>query len=179
MADPLRFDGRVVLVAGDTGAIADRFREAGAEVVDAIDALDRRLDAVVSHAGPPPDGNGSEAIERNLLGPIELAQQAYALMQNQPDGGAIVFVLGLSALRPSPEAPAYGAAEAGLVNLVTTLALEWGPDVRVNCVSASSAEDAADACLFLASAGATHVNGTTLVVDDGGEPPPYLAAASG
>ena len=40
----------------------------------------------------------------------------------------------VSGARPSPGTAAYGAAKAGLHHLVTSLAIEWGPAVRINCV---------------------------------------------
>jgi NAD(P)-dependent dehydrogenase (short-subunit alcohol dehydrogenase family) len=129
-------------------------------------------------------------------------------MQQQAGGGAIVNIASVSGLRPSPTAAAYGAAKAGLINLTQTLAVEWGPKVRVNCVSAGlirteqahlfygdddgiaavgrtvplgrmgEADDVADACLFFASPLARYVSGANLVVHGGGERPAFLDAAN-
>ena len=57
-------------------------------------------------------------------------------MQEQDDGGSIVNIASVSGIRPSPNAAAYGAAKAGLLNLTQTLAVEWAPKVRVNAVTA-------------------------------------------
>jgi NAD(P)-dependent dehydrogenase (short-subunit alcohol dehydrogenase family) len=253
VAGPLDLPGKVVIVTGGTRGvgrgIAERFLEAGAEVVVcgrekperlpehagrrahfvAADvrehtqslavvsfAVERfgRLDVLVNNAGgsPPADAataspRFSEAILRlNLLAPLQCAQQANAVMQNQPEGGAIVNVASVSGLRPSPGTAAYGAAKAGLLSLTQTLAVEWAPRVRVNAVTAGMIEtelahlfygegatrarvaatvplgrlgtprDVADACLFLASPLAAYVTGASLLVHGGGERPAFLGA---
>ena len=51
------------------------------------------------------------------------------------EGGSMVFVGSVSGLRSSPNHAVYGAAKAGLGNLVATAALELGPDIRVNVVA--------------------------------------------
>jgi NAD(P)-dependent dehydrogenase (short-subunit alcohol dehydrogenase family) len=148
-------------------------------------------------------------VRLNLLAPLHVAQRANAVMQEQSDGGAIVNIGSVSGIRPSPNSAAYGAAKAGLVNLTQTLAMEWAPKVRVNMVTGglirteqaelfygdeeaqarvaatvpmqrlATPRDIADACAYLASPLASYVTGANLAVHGGGEPPPYLGAASG
>jgi NAD(P)-dependent dehydrogenase (short-subunit alcohol dehydrogenase family) len=144
----------------------------------------------------------------NLLAPFYVAQAANRVMQVQDEGGAIINIGSLSGHRPSPGTAAYGAAKAGLANLTTSLAMEWAPKVRVNTVTvgylateqsglhfgdeaaiAAVADtvpmsrlvepaDVAHACLFLASPEATFITGADIAVHGGGEPPPFLAAAT-
>lgn len=173
-----------------------------------------RIDVAISNAGGAPEAAASAAsprfhakiIELNLVAPLHVAQSANAVMQAQDGGGTIIMIGSVSGSRPSPGTAAYGAAKAGLHHLVTSLAIEWAPKVRVNCVapgfvateSAAShyggaesvaavgktvplqrmgtPEDVAGACLFLASPQAAYVSGATLVVHGGGEPPGFLAA---
>lgn len=184
-------------------------------LVGEIVAAHHRLDVVVNNAGgaPPADAATSSPrfstaiISLNLLAPFHVAQRANAVMQGQAHGGSIVNIASVSALRPSPGSAAYGAAKAGLVNLTQSLAVEWAPKVRVNCVSAGlirteqsglhygddaaiaavaatvplgrlgEPADVADACLFLASPMASYVSGANLVVHGGGERPAFLEAA--
>jgi len=101
------------------------------------------LDIVIHNAGGSPFALAAEASPRlmesvirlNLVAPLQLAQRANALMQKQAGGGVQLFIGSVSALRPSPGTAAYGAAKAGILNAVRTLAVEWAPRVRVAAVS--------------------------------------------
>jgi len=173
------------------------------------------VDVVVCNAGGSPPASAAAAsprfhakiIELNLIGPLHVAQAANEVMQGQPEGGSVIMIGSVSGTRPSPGTAAYGAAKAGLHHLVTSLAIEWAPKVRVNTVvpgfvaTESSAahygdaagvaavaatvplrrmatpDDAAEACLFLASPRASYVSGTCLTLHGGGESPAFLAAA--
>lgn len=174
-----------------------------------------RLDVVVNNAGGAPAAEAATAsprfstriVQLNLLAPLFVAQAANRVMQAQPDGGSIVNIASVSALRPSPGTAAYGAAKAGLVNLTQSLAVEWAPRVRVNAVSAGmilteqadlhygdgeavarvaatvplgrlgTPSDVGAACVFLASSRASYVSGANLVLHGGGEAPAFLTAA--
>ena len=191
-----------------------------AEQVDALVAMtvDRfgRLDVLINNAGGSPPADAATASPRfstaivtlNLLAPLFCAQRANAVMQTQDEGGCIVNIASVSGTRPSPGTAAYGAAKAGLINLTTSLAVEWAPKVRVNAVTAGlirteqaglhygdeegiarvsatvplgrmgEPSDVADACLYLASPLASYVSGANLVVHGGGERPAFLEAAN-
>jgi NAD(P)-dependent dehydrogenase (short-subunit alcohol dehydrogenase family) len=187
--------------------------QAAATVRHAID-LFQRLDVVVANAGGSPYADAAGAsprfhakvIELNLIAPLHIAQAANAVMRDQRGGGSITMIGSVSGTRPSPGTAAYGAAKAGLHHLVTSLAIEWGPAVRINCVVPgfvateavgeqygdartvaaitatvplrrfATPDDVAQACLFLASPAAGYVSGTCLTVHGGGEPPAFLSA---
>ncbi|OAJ53157.1 short chain dehydrogenase [Paraburkholderia ginsengiterrae] len=134
---------------------APRFIAADVRDIDAIDAMlaqieteAGRLDVVINNAGGAPFALAAEASPRfteavirlNLLAPLQLAQRANARMQRQPEGGVLLFTGSVSGLRPSPGTAAYGAAKAGLLNAVRSLAVEWAPKVRVCAVSPSLVE---------------------------------------
>ncbi len=207
---PERNGRRALFAAADVGDL---------EQIDSVVALaiERfgRLDVLVNNAGgaPPADAataspRFSEAILRlNLMAPLNFAQKANAVMQKQDEGGVILNIASVSALRPSPGAAAYGAAKAGLLSLTQTLAVEWAPKVRVNAVTAGmirteqshlhygdeegiravgatvplgrmgEPRDVGDVCLFLASSLASYVSGASILMHGGGEKPAYLGAA--
>ena len=198
------------------------FVEADVREIEAIDRVvtmtrERfgRLDVLVNNAGGTPSADAATASPRlsaaiislNLIAPLYFAQRVNGVMHRQREGGAIVNIASVSGTRPSPGTAAYGAAKAGLLNLTQTLAVEWGPKVRVNAVTVGmihteqsrthygdssraaavaatvplgrlgEREDVADACLFLASPLAAHISGASIVLHGGGERPAFLAAA--
>jgi len=175
-----------------------------------------RLDILVNNAGGAPYAEAATASPRfsesiitlNLIAPLNFSQVANRVMQQQQSGGSIINIASVSTIRPSPGTAAYGAAKAGLVNLGTSLAVEWAPRVRVNAVIAGLTEteqahlhygdkegiaavgatiplgrmavpsDIGQACLFLGSPMASYVSGTSFAVHGGGEKPAFLSAAN-
>lgn len=174
-----------------------------------------RLDVLVNNAGGSPAADAATASPRfhegvirlNLLSPFNLAQASNAQMQRQDAGGVIVFIGSISGLRPSPGTAAYGAAKAGVLSLVSSLAVEWAPKVRVVAVSPglvrteqsqlhygdeagiaavgatipagrmAEPRDIADAVYWVASPAAAYMSGTNLLLHGGGERPAFLGAA--
>ena len=224
IADRLAQAGATVVVCGrnEPAGGAHEFRACDVRdpeqvdaLVDAIAAGHGRLDLAVNNAGGSPSVDAAEASPRfseaivrlNLLAPLNVAQAANRVMQVQDGGGAIVNIASVSGLRPSPGTAAYGAAKAGLINLTQSLAVEWAPKVRVNCVSGGlvATEDSldhyggadglarvaatvpagrfgmpaeiADAVVFLASSLSSYMSGANVVVHGGGEWPAFLRAA--
>ena len=174
------------------------------------------LDVLVNNAGGAPYADAATASPRfsesiirlNLIAPLNFSQVANRVMQQQETGGSIINIASVSTLRPSPGTAAYGAAKAGLVNLGTSLAVEWAPKVRVNAIIVGLTQteqshlhygdeegikavgatiplgrmavprDIGDACLFLASPLSSYVSGTNFAVHGGGEKPAFLDAAN-
>jgi NAD(P)-dependent dehydrogenase (short-subunit alcohol dehydrogenase family) len=101
-----------------------------------------RIDMLVNNAGGSPPSKAEDASPRfseaiialNLLGPLHASHACYPIMAAQPEGGMIVNIASISGVRPSPGTAAYGAAKAGLLSLTETLAVEWGPKIRVNAL---------------------------------------------
>ena len=175
-----------------------------------------RLDVLINNAGGSPSAEAATASVRfaaaivmlNLQSAMMCSPHANKLMQEQDDGGVIINIGSVSGLRASPGTAAYGAAKAGLINLTQSLAVEWAPKVRVNCVSAGlidteqshihygddmgkarvagtipagrlgTPQDVGDACVFLASPLASYISGANLLVHGGGEKPAFLEAAA-
>jgi NAD(P)-dependent dehydrogenase (short-subunit alcohol dehydrogenase family) len=215
-----RRDAEAPVEAGGRRAIfveADlKQHDAIQRVVDATFARFGRIDVLVNNAGGAPAADAATVsprfsesiIQLNLVAALHFAQKANAVMQRQEQGGSIIQIASVSALRPSPGTAAYGAAKAGLLSLTQTLAVEWAPKVRVNAVTAGMIEtelahlhygdaasrarvaatvplgrlgtpgDVADACLFLASPLASYVSGANLLLHGGGERPAFLGAVT-
>lgn len=170
------------------------------------------IDVLVNNAGgaPPVDSATAPAkltnkiLDLNLNAPLILCSQVHPHMVDRPHGGSIVNIVSISSHRPTPHGVAYGAAKAGLMNATSSLAVEWGPEIRVNCVVSglvvtelsgdfygdealakkittaipagrfARAEEIAHGVLFLAARDSSYVSGAALEVYGGGEWPPTL-----
>lgn len=76
------------------------------------------------------------AIQMNLISPLWFAIRAYRQMATQDGVGCIVNISsGAGHPAGSPTLVSYGAAKSGLNQMTRSLAQEWGPKVRVNCVA--------------------------------------------
>ena len=76
------------------------------------------------------------AIQMNLISPLWFAIRAYRQMATQDGTGCIINISsGAGHPAGSPTLVSYGAAKSGLNHLTRSLAQEWGPKVRVNCIA--------------------------------------------
>lgn len=188
--------------------------DAAWKMIDDVVGKHGSIDVLINNAGGSPPAETTSSSPRfterivalNLLSSIYTAQRANHHMQ-QGNGGSIVNIGSVVALRPAPTVAAYGAAKAGLLNFTTTAGQEWAPKVRVNCVTAGAVRtenaemhygdadgiarveatipmqrmalpaDIGSACVFLSSSNATYITGANIVLHGGGDRPPFLDAA--
>ncbi|MDR3529464.1 MAG: SDR family oxidoreductase [Rhodopila sp.] len=137
-----------------------------------------------------------EQMRLNLRYFFLVAKEVAQSMIRRDQPGAIVGIASVDGQRASPMRGVYGAAKAGLISLVQTMAVEWAPHrIRVNAIApghivtprlydtpqrvdayAASlipmrarghTDDIGKAALFLASDMARYITGTTVDVDGG------------
>jgi NAD(P)-dependent dehydrogenase (short-subunit alcohol dehydrogenase family) len=75
-------------------------------------------------------------LSRNLTQHLFVCRAAAHVMIDQGTGGSMAVVSSVSGLYGAPNHAAYGAAKAGLMDLVRTMSQEWaGYNIRVNAVA--------------------------------------------
>ena len=193
-------------------------RDPGASqaLIDHGSSTHGRIDILVNNAGGGPPVAAADAspeltqkiIALNLTAPVILSQQAHPALMASEQVASVINIASVSGARPSPGTAAYGAAKAGLLNVTKSLAMEWGPDIRVNALIVglvhndagvehyggeagfqrvadmlplkrmATPTDIANAVLMLCSDRSSYISGANLEVDGGGEVPVFLHLAS-
>jgi NAD(P)-dependent dehydrogenase (short-subunit alcohol dehydrogenase family) len=76
------------------------------------------------------------AVQMNLISPLWFAIRVFRQMRTQDGTGSIINISsGAGHPAGSPTLVSYGAAKSGLNHLTRSLAEEWGPTARVNCLA--------------------------------------------
>ena len=185
-------------VAGNAGD-AEHRAEAVRTAVDTFGSLEVLVGNVGINPvyGPlvdlPLDGF-RKILDTNVVSTLGLVQEAWRAWMAE-HGGSVLVVASVAGLKASPMIGGYGVSKAALVNLVTQLAVELGPTVRVNAVAPAvvktrfagalyegreaeaaaqypvgrlgEPEDVGEAAAYLLGDGAGWVTGQTLVLDGG------------
>lgn len=118
-----------------------------AMVVSVVDELGG-LDIAVNNIGMLPPGRGTkpfvkyrgedwrDIVDQNLTLAALCGRAEAEAMQQAGTGGVILFVTSGETTRPSPYNSAYAAAKAAVNHLVTSMAVELGPDgIRVVAIA--------------------------------------------
>ncbi len=106
------------------------------------------LDVLVNNAGISPQGTAEETswemwdevMAINLKGTFIGCRKAIPLMRKR-DGGAIVNLASINAIRGNDRLVAYAATKGGVMAMTMSLALDHiGENIRVNCVCPATIE---------------------------------------
>ncbi|MGB4136796.1 MAG: SDR family oxidoreductase [Microbacterium sp.] len=194
-------EGSLIFAAGRSDDPEHR-----AETLDRIADELGGLDVLVNNAGINPvygplidldDAGARKAIEVNVLGTLAWTQSVYhhVGLGFAERTGAIVNIASVAGYTPSEGIGMYGITKAALIHMTRTLAVELGPDVRVNAVAPAvvktrfaralyegredevaaayplrrlgTPEDIAAAVAYLVSDDSSWITGQTLTLDGG------------
>ncbi|MCL3818132.1 SDR family oxidoreductase [Aeromicrobium wangtongii] len=137
-AESLGGPEHAIFVAGaaDDG---DHQDEVIATTIDAFGGLDH----LVNNTGINPVygrmidvdlGAANKIFQVNVVAAIGWAQKAYRASMAE-NGGAIVNIASVAGQLPAPNIGTYGASKAALIHVTKELAVELGPDIRINAVA--------------------------------------------
>ncbi|MBM6405892.1 SDR family oxidoreductase [Phycicoccus sp. CSK15P-2] len=121
---------------------ADDAEHRAAAVAAAVETFGS-LELLVNNAGINPSYGplvqldldaARKIMEVNVVATLGWTQAAHAAWMGE-HGGSVVNVSSVAGVKPSPGISMYGASKAALVSLTEALAVELGPDIRVNAVA--------------------------------------------
>lgn len=193
--------GSVIAVAGKSDDPEHR-----AEVLDTVAQAFGGLDILVNNAGINPVygplvdldlAAARKVFEVNVLGTLAWVQDTvrHPELKFRSRSGVVVNLSSVTADTPSPGIGLYGISKAAVSHLTRSLAVELGPEIRVNAVSPAvvktqfskalyegkedevargyplgrlgTPEDIASAVTYLASSSSAWVTGQILTLDGG------------
>ncbi|TYL45258.1 SDR family oxidoreductase [Nocardioides sp. BGMRC 2183] len=204
---PEALDEAVATLGGPENAIAVAGHADDAdhrtETIERALATFGSLDLLVNNTGINPTygplmeidlGVARKIVEVNVFSALAWVQETHRAWMAE-HGGSIVNVSSIGGLRPAPGIAMYGASKAMLSHLTEELAVELGPDIRVNAVAPAVVktkfatalydgreeqvaaayplkrlgvpDDIGSVVAFLLSSDAGWMTGQTLVVDGG------------
>ncbi len=127
----------VALVKGDVShaeAASSLVRRAAGEF-GSLDLLVNNAARVVDRpALEMTEDEWDQVLDVNLKGAFLCAQQAARQMLTQDAGGLILNIGASTGIRARPNGVNTCASKAGLMVMTQSLALEWGPKIRVNTI---------------------------------------------
>lgn len=131
----LDYGGRVVAAPGDVANTADceAIVEAALNALGGLDVLVNS--AGVAQSGPVEDFDEAawdRTLDTNLKGTFFCIRAALDALRGS--GGNIVNLGSDDGLIGDPNVVVYCASKGGVVNMTRAMALEFAPEVRVNCV---------------------------------------------
>ncbi|MBD3298271.1 MAG: glucose 1-dehydrogenase [candidate division Zixibacteria bacterium] len=130
--------GPKTVIEGDVSSADDNVRTAQ-RVADELD----RLDILVNNAAHYFRASIEELAwddfrqmyDVNLFGLTDLAKRMLPLLRKSKPSGCVINISSTAALGASANSLAYASSKQAVIYATGTMAAEWAPEVRVNCVA--------------------------------------------
>ncbi len=130
--------GPSTVIEGDISSIDDNARTAQ-RVADELDGLDILVNNAAHYFRASVEELAWEDLrqmyEVNLFGLTDLTKQLLTLLRNSTPSGCVINISSTAALGPSAKSLAYASSKQAVIYATGTMAAEWAPDVRVNCIA--------------------------------------------
>lgn len=129
---------KAIAVAGNAADPAHR-AEAVARTLEAFGSVDLLVNntGINPVYGPLVDIDLDAArkiVDTNVIAALAWVQSVHRAWMAE-HGGAVVNIASVAGTKPAPGISMYGASKATLISLTESLAVELGPDIRVNSVA--------------------------------------------